>query len=104
MDYKVVVMPNAEEDLDNHIQYLLYEKQNPQAALNVLSDFETTKDNLKYIANSLKLCENPKLQRLGYRRINFQKHNYFMLYRISHNEVVVDAIFHSLQDYENKTR
>jgi len=32
MDYKIVVAIDAEEDLDRYIQYLLYEKQNEQAA------------------------------------------------------------------------
>lgn len=50
----------------------------------------------------LKLCDNPKLRVLGYRRINFLSHRYFMLYRIENNIVYVDNIFHELQDYENK--
>ena len=31
-------------------------------------------------------------------------HRYFMLYRIIGNMVIVDNIFHELQDYENKMR
>ena len=54
------------------------------------------------VAGSLKLCDNPKLRVLGYRRINFLSHRYFMLYRIENNIVYVDNIFHELQDYENK--
>ena len=43
MDYKVVMTTDAEEDLDRFIRYLLFEKQNSQAASNVLNDFEATK-------------------------------------------------------------
>ena len=39
MDYKVVITSDAEIDLDEHIQYLLFEKKNLQAASNVLDDF-----------------------------------------------------------------
>lgn len=102
MDYKVVVTVDAEEDLDNYIKYLLYEKKSTQAAKNVLDDFEATKENLKYVAGSLKLCDNLRLNQLGYRRINFLNHRYFMLYRIVDNVVYIDNIFHDLQDYENK--
>ena len=42
MDYKVVITSDAELDLDEHIQYLLFEKKNLQAASNVLDDFEAT--------------------------------------------------------------
>lgn len=104
MDYRVVVTVDAKEDMNNHVQYLLYEKRNPQAAQNLLLDFETTKDNLKYIATSLKYCENPHLRKAGFRRINFSKHNYFILYRVIGKSVFIDAIYHSLQDYENHMR
>ncbi|MCI6997010.1 MAG: type II toxin-antitoxin system RelE/ParE family toxin [Eubacterium sp.] len=101
MDYKVVVTVDAEEDLNNYIRYLLIVKKNEQAAKNVLDDFEATVQSLKRVAGSLKLCDNPRLRKLGYRRINFLSYRYFMMYRIDEDVVFVDNIFHELQDYEN---
>lgn len=89
MDYRGVVTAEAEEDLNQFIQYLILEKQNEQAAKNVLDDLEETVEMLKHIAGSLKLCDNPRLQSLGYYRINFKKHRYFMLYRIEKDIVVL---------------
>lgn len=102
MDYRVVVTEEAEEDLNRFIQYLLFIKKNHQAAINVLDDFEDTVKMLKHVAGSLKMCDNPRLEELGYRRISFQKHRYFILYRIENDVVYVDDIFHELQDYENR--
>ena len=102
MDYRVTMMEGAEEDLDRFVAYLLFEKKNEQAASNLLDDFEKTKASLSNVAGSLKLCDNPKLKELGYRRINFLSHRYFMLYRIEGNTVFIDKIFNQLQDYENK--
>ena len=102
MDYKVVITTDAENDLDQFIRYLIQEKKNIQAAQNVLNDFDATKESLKMVAGSLKLCDNPRLRHLGYHRINFLYHKYFMLYRIEGDMVIVDNIFHDLQDYENK--
>ena len=102
MDYKIVVTKDAEEDLDRFIKYLIFEKESMQAAQNVLNDYDATIESLKHVAGSLKLCDNPMLHHLGYRRINFLNHRYFMLYRIVNNVVFVDNIFHELQDYENK--
>ena len=85
MDYKVVVTAEAEEDLNQFVQYLLFAKKNKQAAKNVLDDFEDTIKKLKNVASSLKVCDNSRLQSLGYRRINFQQHRYFMLYRIEND-------------------
>lgn len=102
MDYKVIITEDAEVDLDGFVRYLLYEKKNEQAAGNLLNDFEATIDSLTRVAGSLKLCDNSRLKELGYRRINFLTHRYFMLYRIEGNTVFVDKVFHELQDYENK--
>lgn len=102
MDYKVVVTRDAEEDLDRFIRYLVIEKESTQAAENVLNDYDATIKSLECVAGSLKLCDNPRLRQLEYRRINFLNHRYFMLYRIVGNIVFVDNIFHELQDYEKK--
>ena len=42
MGYKIRVTTDAQEDLDHFISYLLIEKQNEQAAKNVLNDFDET--------------------------------------------------------------
>lgn len=101
MDYKVVITPDAEADLDQFVWYLLYEKKSEQAAKNLLDDFEVTKKKLERVACSLAGCQNPRLKEFGYKRINFESHRYFMLYRIEDDKVIVDNIFHELQDYEN---
>ena len=74
MDYKIVLMRDAEENLDRFITYLLFEKKSEQAARNLLNNFETTKTSLSNVAGSLKLCDNPQLRELGYRRINLISH------------------------------
>ena len=102
MGYRVVVTGNAETDLDEFVRYLLFVKENEQAARNLLNDFEATKNKLESAAESLKLCKNEKLCKQGYRRINFMFHRYFMLYRVVENTVYIDSIVHELQDYENK--
>ena len=59
MDYKIVITKDAEEDLERFIKYLIIEKKSIQAAENVLNDYDATIENLKYVAGSLKLCDNP---------------------------------------------
>ncbi len=104
MAYKVVVTEDAEKDFDGFLYYLINVKKNPQAASHLIKCFENTKSILEEAANSLKLCENKKLKALGYHRINFEEMDYFFLYRIENNMVIVDNMFHYLQDYENKMR
>lgn len=101
MDYNVIITEDAENDLDRYIRYLLFEKKSGQAAANLLNDFEETVQVLSSTAGGLKSCENPRLKEQGYKRINFQRHRYFMLFRVEGNDAIVDALFHELQDYEN---
>ena len=102
MAYKVFMTIDAAEELEKIIQYLIEKKRNPQAAASLLNDFENTKKKLEDVAGSLQLCRNKKLRDLGYRRINFERHRYFMLYRIEGERIIVDNIFHELQDFEGK--
>ena len=102
MDYKVTVTSKALSDIARIIGYILFEKKSPQAANNVIDDYDTTLKKLEIIAGSLKLCDDPDLEGLGYRRINFESHRYFMMYRIIGDEVYVERIFHNLQDYISK--
>ena len=100
MGYKVIVTESAETDLEKFIQYLLLEKKSAKAASNLINDFEATKNSLSLVAGSLMFCENPKLRKLGYRRMNFLSHRYFLLYRMEGETAIIDNIFHELQDYE----
>lgn len=87
MDYKIILMQNAENDCDSFITYLLFKKKSEQAAISLLNDFEATKVSLPNVARSIKICDNPKLRELGYRRINFFSNRYFMLHRIEDDTV-----------------
>ncbi len=101
MDYNVTISDLAEVQLDRIIYHVLYKLKNPQAAQNILSDFENTKAKLSRVANSLKLCDDSHLQALGYRTIHLERHQYLMVYRIEGNIAYVEGIYHDLQDYEN---
>ncbi|MBR1851608.1 MAG: type II toxin-antitoxin system RelE/ParE family toxin [Lachnospiraceae bacterium] len=102
MDYNVVLTNRASADLENIISYLIHEKNSEQAATNILDDFDETMDILGNYAGTLKYCDNPKLKAKGYKRINFRRHKYFMMFRVEDTTVYVDRIYHFLQDYESR--
>jgi plasmid stabilization system protein ParE len=100
MAYKVIVMPPAKRRLEQYVRYTLEELNNRQAAKAILDDAKETKARLSYLAATLKICDNPTLARYGYRKINFLNHRFFMIYRIDGDTVIVDGMFHEMQDYE----
>ena len=55
----------------------------------MIDDYDETLDELERVAGSLKLVNNPKLARLGYRRINFKRHRYYFLYRVEGKQLLL---------------
>ena len=95
MAYKVIIMPPARRRLDMYVFYTIETLGNRQAAKAILADARETKKRLSMTADSLKMCDNPVLAKYGYRKIKF-----VMLYWIEDITVIVDGMFHELQDYE----
>lgn len=52
------------------------------------------------MADSIKAYDNPILAKFGYGKMRFEKHRFLMVYRIQGNQVLVDGMFHELQDYD----
>lgn len=100
MVYKVVVMPPARRRLDMYVYYTAETLKNKPAAKAILADARTTVKRLSTLADTLKICDNPVLAKYGYRKINFAKHKFVLIYRIQDGMVIVDGMFHELQDYE----
>lgn len=100
MAYKVLIMPTAKRRLDMYVCYTIETLGNKQAAKAILADAKATKKKLSMVADSLKLCDNPALAQYGYRKIRFEKHKFLMIYRLDSGNVIVDGMFHELQDYE----
>ena len=98
--YKVILSPQALSQLKDYHEYILYTLLNEQAAKSMWDDAMDTVRRISVVAGSLKLCDNPKLNELGYRMIRFKTHQYVMLYRIEGYTAYVDAVYHQLQNYE----
>lgn len=101
MDYKVVITPIAQRQFDRCVGYIVNHFQNRIAARALIKDFNKTVISLQSVAGSLPLLQDPDLQVKGYRKILFLKHDYLMVYHLDGQTAVVDAVFHTLQDYEN---
>ena len=100
--YRVIEAPRAKKDIKRYVGYLLNVKKSNQAAQALFDDYRGTKERLSEIAGAIHNPESDKLKQRNLKRINFQKHNYFFLFRINGNTAEIVAMFHSLEDYENK--
>lgn len=100
MAFRVRITPSAKHQLDMYVRYTKNVLKNCQAAHAIIDDAEKTKKVLSEVALSMKLCEHPVLKQCGYRKIAFTKHSFFMIYRVIGNTVIVEGMYHELQDYE----
>ena len=100
--FEVILAPKAMAQLDSYIAYIQYTLLNEQAAREVWQDALDTLEQLERVADSLRECSHPRLKEQGYRAIHFLRHRYVMFYRVENRRVYVDAIYHQLQDYENR--
>lgn len=101
MEYKVIITPPAMEKLDAYICYTIYELKNIEAAKAIKKDARETAKRLVKVASSNAFCEHPILKQYGYRKQFFGKHRFIMIYRIDKNSVIVEGMYHELQDYES---
>ncbi len=100
MAYKINLTDPALEDLNDISYYLSNVKKNPIAAQNFLADFEETKRFLECAAEAVKICENISVKGKIFRRTRFRNHKYYLIYRVEGKNVIIDAIFHELQEFE----
>lgn len=101
MTYKIIVTRQARIQLDRCIHYISKDLRNPVDAKNVLNDFLRTMSSLTQIAGSLPYLLDEELASAGYKKLQFEKHRYLLIFRIVDDSVVIEAVYHTLQDYEN---
>ena len=64
-------------------------------------DFDTAVSTLEKMPTSFSYCQSDKLRNLGLRKLHFEKHRYLFVYRVIGNKIVIEGVYHELQDYEN---
>ena len=53
------------------------------------------------LADKFDFCKSERLKALELHKIRFEKHRYLFVYRIDGQQVVIEGMYHELQDYEN---
>lgn len=100
MRFNVEMSDMAIEQYDKFLAYIYHTLLNPQAAANLMQDFDETIGILEKQADIFGYCKSERLKALGFHKIHFQKHRYLFVYRIKQDNVVVEGMYHELQDYE----
>lgn len=101
MQFKVKLSELAEQQYDEILSYIANELKNPQALKNVMDDFDDTVENLESMADSFGYCNSNRLREMGLHKIKFARHRYLFVYRVNDSQVIIEGMYHELQDYES---
>ena len=100
MRYNVYVSDLAYEQYDKFLDYIYHTLLNPQAADSLMQDFDAI-NILEEHAESFGYCKSEHLRNQGFHKIHFKRHRYLFVYRVKLDNVIVEGMYHELQDYEN---
>ena len=101
MQFNVELSELAEQQYDEILSYIANELKNPQALKNVMDDFDNTITKLERRADSFGYCNSNRLKEMGLHKIRFARHRYLFVYRVNKSQVIIEGMYHELQDYEN---
>lgn len=82
MSYKVELSELASMQYDKFLEYIYFVLKNPQAAGNLMWDFDDTIKILEEQAEHFGYCKSERLRRLGFYKIHLKKHRYLLVYRV----------------------
>ena len=97
--WHVKVIPQVEQRLVDILMYIGDEPlHNPDAAKSVLEDFEATVNTISIIGDRIPIGIHPIMRKRALRRINFQSHQFCLIYRLQGNEAQVVCLAHFKED------
>ena len=97
--YNVIIEPEAKKQMRQHLSYIKNRLKNPQAAENVYRDFLASVGKLSTTAGSIKEPEDEALIKRGLKRRNFDRHEYFVLFRVVGDEAQVTNVVHFRENF-----
>lgn len=102
MDYRLHITEHAQDQLDQHICYLLYQLHSIQAARHLIHGISDIYGRLEQNPLQFPYCPDIYLARRGYREALVTDMNYLVLFRIDDHVVNVVAIHHQTENYADK--
>ncbi len=96
--YKIIILPEAQQDIRNIILYIAFKLASPYTALNLQKSFEEAINSLSTMPERYKTLDEEPWKSKGIRR--FQVKSYFIYYIVteSDNSVKIIAVIYARRD------
>ncbi len=102
LEYKVITLPLAEEDIADQTDYIAFELKAPEAAINMVRGFRKTINNLSIFPQSHELDEDEELAKYGIRKTYYKNYEIYFLIDEPEKTVYILRVFHMLVDSREK--
>lgn len=100
--WRVEVIPSVEIRFIDILTYISDDPlHNPEAASAVFDDFEATLQVVGLMGDRIPIGSHPIMRDRKLRRVNFQKHNYYLIYRLADDVAQIVRIGHFREDLDN---
>lgn len=99
--FEVELSELASAQYDKFLAYICTVLKNLQAADSLMKDFDETVQILEEKADYFGYCNSERLRKMGFHKIHLKRHRYLLVYRVKCDKVIVEGMYHELQDYEN---
>ena len=102
MTYKLIASLRYQQQLDALLGYVAKHLHNKTAAKSIYKDVLDAYGLLKEFPAAMELCRDEFLALKSYRKLVLKHHDYVILFRIENDKVLLDGIFHGLEQYIDK--
>ena len=102
--YKIIILPEAQQDIRNIVLYIAIELASPYTALNLQDTFEEAINSLSTMPERYKTLDEEPWKSKGIRR--FQVKSYFIYYLVNKSENIVKilAVIYVRRDQKNNLK
>lgn len=94
--YNVQILPLAEEDIVNNTDYIAFEKNAPDTALELAIGFRNCIAKLEFMPEQHEVDEDEELAALGIRKCYYKSYKIFFYINNESNTVFVLRVLHML--------
>lgn len=94
--YRVIILPKAEEDICSNTDYIAFEKQAPETALQMAAGFRNVIAKLEFMPEQHELDEDEELAEKGIRKCYYKNYKIFFYIDKKMATVYVLRVLHML--------
>lgn len=102
MQYRLLISPDAEKDVQEAFDYLAYSIEgvgNPLVAKKFYLDLEDAFEKIELFPEGFSICEDAELAAVNLRKIKLSHYNYDVFYHIIDDLIIIDMVCHNLRDF-----